>query len=640
MNNRTFAKSLTRIQRKSQPSLTLDQGSRVAVIGGGPAGSFFSYFLLDMAERIGLELHVDIYEPRDFNLAGPRGCNMCGGIIYESLVQSLAVEGINLPTTVVQRGIEYNKLHMDVGNVQIQTPRQEKRIATTFRGSGPRGLRELKGKSLDGYLMQSAVAKGARHIRARVEEARWVIDSDGIDARDKLVEIKTQGGDFQTYEFVAVTAGVNTAILKLFRDMDFGYQPPRTTQLLVREYYLGEEAVSRYVGPVFHAFLLNIPGLDYGTIIPKGDHITVCLLSSKGDLEAGVMETFLKDPVVKKALPPDFSSRFACGCGPRINAMGSKQPFGDRMVFIGDSGVSRLYKDGIGAAYRSAKIAAGTAVFHGIAAKDFRRHYLPFCRRMEFDNRIGRLLFQTIGLIQETQVTRRAVLRMVASEQQGKAEVERGMSMLMWDMLTGGAPYKEILFRALHPLFWIRFSWNILASFLPQNSKHQDLGILAPALFQNDSASIPSEKNAMELGALGKTYEAGESIVRQGETGDCMYVIQEGLVEVVKEADGRNIQLAILGKDDFFGEMEVFEHIGRSATVRALIPTRVITVDQKNLLRRIQEDPSLAYRLVQVMSSRVRQSGEQITMDQTSPSQFCPNAMPPNFLDRTEIPTL
>ena len=214
------------------------------------------------------------------------------------------------------------------------------------------------------------------------------------------------------------------------------------------------------------------------------------------------------------------------------------------------------------------------------------------------------------------------------------------MSMLMWDMLTGGAPYKEILFLALHPLFWIRLIWNVLASFLPQKRKHQDLGILAPALLQNDSTSIPSEKNAMEVGALGKTYETGESIVRQGEMGDCMYVIQEGLVEVVKEADGRNIQLAILGKDDFFGEMEVFEHLGRSATVRALIPTRVITVDQKNLLRRIQEDPSLAYRLVQVMSSRVRQSGEQITMDQTSPSQFCSNAMPPNFLDRTKNSTL
>ena len=63
--------------------LKLDDGARVAVIGGAPAGSFFSYFLLQTAQRIGLDLEVDIYEPRDFSLAAPQGCNMCGGIVSE-----------------------------------------------------------------------------------------------------------------------------------------------------------------------------------------------------------------------------------------------------------------------------------------------------------------------------------------------------------------------------------------------------------------------------------------------------------------------------------------------------------------------------------------------------------------------------
>ncbi len=44
----------------------LHDGSRVGVIGGGPAGSFFSFFLLDTAKRVDLDIHVDIYEPRDF----------------------------------------------------------------------------------------------------------------------------------------------------------------------------------------------------------------------------------------------------------------------------------------------------------------------------------------------------------------------------------------------------------------------------------------------------------------------------------------------------------------------------------------------------------------------------------------------
>jgi len=601
--------------------MKLEDGSRVAVMGGGPAGSFFSYFLLTMAERAGLKIHVDIYEPRDFNVPGPAGCNMCGGVIYESLVQSLAVEGINLPPTVVQRGIEFNMLHMDIGKALIQTPRHEKRIATTFRGMGPRGLMEFKGHGLDGYLLQSAIAKGARHIRARVDEVRWFEDVDAFNQKKRLVQVRGHGGTFQTYELLAVTSGVNTPTLKVFRDLDFGYQPPQTVKLLVREYFLGEEAVSKYIGPVFHAFLLNIPGLDYGAVIPKGAYMTVCLLSSHSGLDASTMQSFLNDPAVNRILPPDFSpENISCYCGPRINVMGSPQPFGDRIVFVGDSGVSRLYKDGIGAAYRSAKVAASTAVFQGISAADFNRQYMAFCRKMEFDNRIGKLLFKIVGLFQKTQFARRAVLHMVSEEQQGKVDAGRGMSMLMWDMLTGGAAYKEVLLRALHPAFWMRLLGNMLASFLNPSWILHDVDMSTLQL--DPSTQQMMEANTMNMGLLGKIYQPGEMIVRQGELGDCMYVIQDGQVEVVSNTGTREIQLAVLGKNEFFGEMAIFEHEFRSATVRALGTARILTVDHKNFLRRIHEDPSLAFRLMEVMSRRVRKLSTEVTSLKQDPSAF------------------
>ena len=131
--------------------LKLDDGSRIAVIGGGPAGSFFSYFLLAMTERVGFDVQVDIYESRDFSKSGPTGCNMCGGIVSESLVQALAAEGIDLPPTVVQRGIDSYFLHMDVGSVKIETPLHEKRIAAVFRGGGPKGSQNNEWDSFDGY---------------------------------------------------------------------------------------------------------------------------------------------------------------------------------------------------------------------------------------------------------------------------------------------------------------------------------------------------------------------------------------------------------------------------------------------------------------------------------------------------------
>ena len=108
------------------------------------------------------------------------------------------------------------------------------------------------------------------------------------------------------------------------------------------------------------------------------------------------------------------------------------------------------------------------------------------------------------------------------------------------------------------------------------------------------------------MAGLGKDYKAGDVIFRQGDTGNCMYVIQEGEVEAIAEADGRELRLRTLGPNDFFGEMALFEKEVRSATIRATRPTRILSIDKKNFLGGIHEDPSLAFRIVQTMSHRVR----------------------------------
>lgn len=116
----------------------------------------------------------------------------------------------------------------------------------------------------------------------------------------------------------------------------------------------------------------------------------------------------------------------------------------------------------------------------------------------------------------------------------------------------------------------------------------------------------------MSEGALGKMYQDGEVIIHQGDVGECMFVIQEGQVEVLSEVDGRELRLAVRKEGDFFGEMSIFERESRSATVRALGPARVLTVDKKNFLRRIAADPSLAFRIVQTMSSRIRELSAEV----------------------------
>ena len=116
----------------------------------------------------------------------------------------------------------------------------------------------------------------------------------------------------------------------------------------------------------------------------------------------------------------------------------------------------------------------------------------------------------------------------------------------------------------------------------------------------------------MKSSALGRTYADKEYIIRQGEVGDCMYVVQMGKVEVVREEGGAEVRLAVLEEGDFFGEMALFEQDVRSATVRSLGESQVLTVDRKTLLGRVQEDPSLAFNILRTLSNRIRKLNEEL----------------------------
>jgi flavin-dependent dehydrogenase len=436
--------------------LQLGDGSSVGIVGGGPAGSMTAIFLLELASMQGIDLDLHIFEPRDFSNLAPGGCNMCGGIISETLVQNLAAEGIPLPPTIVQRGIESYMLHMDVGSVRIGTPVHEKRIGSVYRGAGPRDLKATKWGSFDHHLENLAVQLGAQVTRSRVKK---------IAFDNKRPSIVIKGEDPKPFDLVVVAVGINSAAAKLVDGIGLPYQQPEATKTFIREYYLGDEVIQKSLGESMHVFLLNLPRLEFAAIIPKGDYASVCLLGESIDAE--LVESFLSSPQVKSCMPAGWTADpRSCQCAPKISVSAAVRPFADRLVFVGDCGVTRLYKDGIGAAYRTAKAAAKTAIFEGIAEQDFRRYYWPVCRSIAHDNLIGKVTFSVTRLIQNRTFARRALLEMTAKEQNG-GNGTKDMSQVLWDMFTGSAPYRDIFLRTLHPRFLTRFSWELAAALWP-----------------------------------------------------------------------------------------------------------------------------------------------------------------------------
>lgn len=433
-------------------NLLLKNGSNIAVIGGGPSGSFFTYFTLNYAKKLGIKVNVDIIEAKDFNCSGPAGCNKCGGIVSESLIQMLSTEGIILPSDVIRKGIETYTLHLEQGFIEIKAPGDEQRIASMFRGIGPKGCSHKGRKSFDDHLMSLCVSKGANIIFDMVSEVER--DQDGIF-------IKTKNNFEKKYDLVVGAAGLNKKTFELFHKLCPDFVFPKTTRTFICEIQMSAKQIDDYFGNSMHVFLLSIPNIKFGALIPKANFVTLVLLGA--DIDEEIVEKFLNSSPVKKCFPKDFdlNSNISCRCYPYINILGAISAYSDRVVLIGDSSTSKLYKNGIGAAYITAKSAANSAIFKGISEDNFKKYFQPTCNNLEIDNTIGKFIFMVTTVIQKSPIMKSAMLRMVVNEQKQERQ-KRKLSSILWDTFTGSAPYKDIFLRFLNPKVIVILLWNII----------------------------------------------------------------------------------------------------------------------------------------------------------------------------------
>lgn len=76
----------------------------------------------------------------------------------------------------------------------------------------------------------------------------------------------------------------------------------------------------------------------------------------------------------------------------------------------------------------------------------------------------------------------------------------------------------------------------------------------------------------------------GDTIFKEGDPAREMYVVLDGEIEVLKRSRrGRETRVAVLGPNDCFGEMSIIDMQQRSATVRALGPSRVLRISTEEM---------------------------------------------------------
>lgn len=99
---------------------------------------------------------------------------------------------------------------------------------------------------------------------------------------------------------------------------------------------------------------------------------------------------------------------------------------------------------------------------------------------------------------------------------------------------------------------------------------------------------------------------SNEVIFREGDDGDCAYLIETGRVLVYINKDGIEYPLRVFGSGEVFGEMALIDNFPRSASCRALEATRLIVVSSDQLLDRIRMADSVVRLLMRALLARIR----------------------------------
>jgi flavin-dependent dehydrogenase len=447
--------------RASRQSVSLRDNDCVAIVGGGPAGSFFAIHLLQEARRLNRPLDVVIVEKRGLTDLGTEGfqcwgCNFCAGGISPRLNELLEEHGLVVPEEVIQGRIDYVWIKGQWKNFRLRVPKGM-RMYSVFRGSLP-SRRSGRPEGFDGFLLGEAVKKGARLLYGKVEAMTYA-----ASGRPRL-RVRTKSGEEVSLEagFVTIATGINAhggrdyrddALIASLQRLSPAFVPGKSRKAFIFELEVGEDYLERHMHReiYFIEYASKHLALEHTALVPKGRFLTVAMIGKSVDeaVSAGdsqqIVHDFLTLPQIERILPGIEAARLACACAPRMTVTTAKCPFGDRFAIIGDAVGARLNKDGLFSAHVTASRLAQTVLHDGIDKQALAKGYGKAIKWLAADNRFGRMVFGVSRVAFTQPVLSRITYQAFATECKVRDERSRPLSAVLWKIASGTADYREVL---------------------------------------------------------------------------------------------------------------------------------------------------------------------------------------------------
>ncbi len=410
----------------------LADGSKVAIVGGGPGGSAAGIALKELARQQGKRITVSIIEGKQF--IKEQQYNQCAGVLSPPIAE-LMDQALQLP-------FPYHLSHRLIYGYVLHANRRE--LALDGETEPSIAMRRVQ---FDAYMLQSASARGVEVVPAR---------ATGVEFHADRVVIYTESAPVEA-DVVVGAFGLDEGTGVLFSQA-VGYRPPPALSSIVTKYHPGEPGMAKF-GARIHAFLPSSARIEFGAVTPKTNHLTINIAGKSVD--ADWMHKFLAMPEVRRVLPAFetagslnpldlrfYKGRFPCGLA------GSYA--GDRYVMIGDAaGLVRAFKGkGITSAIQTGVRAANVILTQGISGQAFEAFHSAN-RDITSDMPIGQAMrYQTIL------ASRLNLMGIVLRA----AEKEPGLRRALFDAVSAHHSYAQVVregltlpaVRAILGAFWSR----------------------------------------------------------------------------------------------------------------------------------------------------------------------------------------
>jgi len=522
--------------------LSLPEKASVAVVGGGPAGSFFAIRLMRRARERGKEVEVVIFERKQevcFYRPAPfsswEGCNYCAGGLSPRLVEALRNEGLEIPEEVIESRASEIIVHADWKSIPLAVP-EGRELLSVFRGSRPRE-RAMRYVNFDTWLLNLAIEQGARVITAEVVSIRYsgqgnpVVSYRSPDKSEenaavpdesaiRLSGITTSTESTREFDFAVVASGVNRRpgmdvrsepLLATLGQMMPRFRPPKVRRAVIVEMTDLNEQLRVIEGELhFIQYGSKELHVEMASVMPKRGWITTAILGKSVDQAEPssllkIVEKFLELPHIRRLIPYRSKLVPRCCCNPNMTVGAAKHPFGNRIALTGDLAVARLYKDGLYSAFLTSSALADCVLDCGIDERSLRRKFGKVVRQMEADNRYGRWIFRLSRLMLGHPTLSRVLYLAVIMERMTTPRERHRLAPVLWGVASGDASYRASLVRMLHP----SSIWQILTGGVFVTIRD----VLTEHIFGLDWTGIPR-------------YMTGVPVERVEETRRALFAVQ------------------------------------------------------------------------------------------------------------------